>query len=403
MFLKVFDIFHCHYIFPLIFRKYCVMLAGMSQAMAENIVDRGSMGRRQSVRLQDIAREANLSVSAVSKALRGYPHVSEETRRRVLSISKRLNYKAHLRERLGEVASGAVTAESRRSAGLVLFDRDPTSESASRWLTLLTHEAEDQGLRLELCSLTRANAVRDAASLKDRLAPLGAVLVLGCVSLDVIEAVRALDVPCVVLGDIESGLPQHQLPCHLIASDKLAMAGLATQTLIEAGHRRIGFFCASFPRGGWSDMWLTGYRLAMMRAGLDLDPRIHPVFEDVDRDEVGVAAAEYMLSLSDPPTAYVIPAVRGAARFIETMRKHGVHLDPSRVIMGGQSRGPFSDRSIYGLDDYPLISEDASAMTRTAVDLVSRLVDGATPPTATILVPYVVWNLPGHPKAHAQN
>ena len=349
----------------------------------------------QSVTLQDIAREANLSVSAVSKALGNYPQVNELTRQRVLRISERLNYRPRRRHaggrRVGAGEGAGRAGGIRGTAGVVLFETDQSGERGTRWVTLLTRAADECQLRLELCNVTRADADQ-RSSLKDRLGHLGAVLMFGCVSLPVLEALRDVGVPCVVLGDLEGRDHLHRLPCYQVVSDKVAMGELATRSLIEAGHRRIGFFCASYPSGGWNDQWLTGYQLALMRAGLAVDPQVHPVFEAVDRDEVGVTAAEHMAALDERPTAYVVPTIHGAARFRDTMKVHGIELGPDRLVMGGNTDGSVEDQALYGLSGYPVVGEDASAMTRSAIELVARLVDGATPPLSRIVLPHRVRN-----------
>ena len=45
------------------------------------------------IRLQDIAREVGISVNTVSKALNGKPGVNQQTRRRVLDVAEKMNYK----------------------------------------------------------------------------------------------------------------------------------------------------------------------------------------------------------------------------------------------------------------------------------------------------------------------
>jgi len=51
------------------------------------------MKKKAKVRLQDIAEKANLSVSAVSLALRDHPSISEESKRRIQQIRRELGYR----------------------------------------------------------------------------------------------------------------------------------------------------------------------------------------------------------------------------------------------------------------------------------------------------------------------
>ena len=340
----------------------------------------------QAVTLQDIAREANLSVSAVSKALADYPHVSDVTRRRVRRISERLNYKPRSRGRASPNGSDGGGRDLRRAVGLILFQADPASDNVTRWLSLLTHEAERRHLRIELCPLASGDiGGTRVQALRERVSHLGAILLFGCVPVPMIDTISRTGLPCMVLGDIENSSLSGELPCHLVGSDKLRMASLATQALIDAGHRRIGFFCASYPKGGWNDMWLAGYHLAMLRAGLEVDPSIHPVFQGGDRDEVGVTAADHMLSLEVPPTAYVVPTVRGAARFMDTLReRRQIELAYDQIVMGGR----IEEQAAYGLCSYPIVAEDVEQMGAAAIDLLTRIVNESPPPLARVAVPH---------------
>jgi LacI family transcriptional regulator len=51
------------------------------------------------VRLKDIARELNVSVITVSKALRGNTDISEATRKRILARMKELDYQPNMAAR----------------------------------------------------------------------------------------------------------------------------------------------------------------------------------------------------------------------------------------------------------------------------------------------------------------
>lgn len=48
------------------------------------------------VSIRDVAKHANVSISAVSKALNGYPDVSEDTRKKVLQSVEKLNYSPNM-------------------------------------------------------------------------------------------------------------------------------------------------------------------------------------------------------------------------------------------------------------------------------------------------------------------
>ncbi|UCC53466.1 MAG: LacI family DNA-binding transcriptional regulator, partial [Anaerolineaceae bacterium] len=49
-----------------------------------------------SVTIKDISKRLGISVSTVSKALNGYPDVSDDTRQRILEMARELDYHPNL-------------------------------------------------------------------------------------------------------------------------------------------------------------------------------------------------------------------------------------------------------------------------------------------------------------------
>ena len=343
----------------------------------------GRLGKGEHLRdvtLKDIAREADLSIAAVSKALAGSPHISAATRRRVRAISERLNYQPR-RRRSAEGKPGRV--------GCLLIEIDRMARYATHWLNVLPQAATERALRLELGGIERLDEGDWREALQEHAAELDALLLVGCIKSSVLDAVDALNVPCVVIGDLESEHGTAPPAVHRVNTDKLAMSQFATRALIAQGHQRIAFFCGSHPPGGWNDQWLSGYRLALMRAGLSDDPALRPVLRDTAAPNIGVEAARYMAGLDHPPDAYVVPSVRGAARFRETMAEFGMELSPQQMVIGGSRE----EAAEYGLEHAPLVTEDINTMASRAVDLLARLAQGETLPPAQVVVPYQIHHL----------
>lgn len=63
------------------------------------------------ITIYDIAREAKVGIGTVSRVLNGNPHVSDETRRKVLEVARRLNYQPHTyAQRLAKQKAYAISA-----------------------------------------------------------------------------------------------------------------------------------------------------------------------------------------------------------------------------------------------------------------------------------------------------
>jgi LacI family transcriptional regulator len=70
---------------------------------------------RQAVTIRDVAREANVSVATVSRALNGHSNVAEPVRRQVLEVANRLRYSPH-------AAARSLSSRSTQTIGVVLPD-----------------------------------------------------------------------------------------------------------------------------------------------------------------------------------------------------------------------------------------------------------------------------------------
>jgi len=99
-------------------------------------------------RMKDIAQKLGVSVVTVSKALRGFPGPSEETRARVLSVAKEMNYGPNL------VARALVSGRT-YSIGLVIPDLvHPFFAQIAKSIAAVLHE---RGLQLD-CLLVRGKS-----------------------------------------------------------------------------------------------------------------------------------------------------------------------------------------------------------------------------------------------------
>lgn len=113
--------------------------------------------------LLDIAREASVDVSTVSRALNGRTGVKQEIRQRILDVAARLNYRPNL------VARGLVTGKSNVIGLLVSDIRNPFSTEIARGAEDAAYEA---GYDVVLCNsdLDPVKQMRYFRSLVDKRA-----------------------------------------------------------------------------------------------------------------------------------------------------------------------------------------------------------------------------------------
>lgn len=338
------------------------------------------------ITLKDIAREANVSVGLTSKALAGYSEVSEATQQRIRKISKRLGYRPPKR-RMDQSQTAGAAPRLRRVCLLFLDSRNSDTAYARHWVRELSQTSRRKDVRMEVVI---ANPDEDdplwSGELNWYAEDVDGLLIFGFVPGRIGKVIRGLGKPCVAIGDFEQGLRPVN---HQVNIDKREMGRAATQALLDAGHRRIGFVAKKARAGSWSDQWLMGYRLALLQAGIADDPAIRPLFDVSDNSALGVQAASHMTAVDSPPTAYVVPGVSFAIHFRHAMAEHGVSIDPHQMAVGGDPE----EAAESGLSDYPLFSEDVPSVATHALSLLQQLARREAVPSAQTMIPCQVHNL----------
>jgi LacI family transcriptional regulator len=176
--------------------------------------------------IRDVAREAGVSVSTVSRVISGRPEVADATRQRILAAIDALNF------RPSAVARSLIQNKT-RAIGVIVSDisnpfypelmKGIEEHAADRGYTIILTNSDD-----ELDKHARALAV-----LRERRVD---GLILASIRRDdpSISALVANSEPCVLAN---RGLPGRRL--SEVVLDNVAGAAIATQHLIDAGHSRL--------------------------------------------------------------------------------------------------------------------------------------------------------------------
>ena len=207
--------------------------------------------------IMDVARRAGVSAATVSRALRGLPNVSRETRTRVLSAADDLGYAA------SPLASALATGRM-RSVGVVL-------PYAGRWFFAEVVRGIEAALRRHGYDLVLHVLADDGrreeffASLPVRRRVDALLLVALDVTADEAAVLQELGLPLAWVGEPVEGV-------HGELVDDREAARVAVRHLIELGHRRIASLSGdlSGARGsGPARRRTAGYRDALGAEGLD--------------------------------------------------------------------------------------------------------------------------------------
>ena len=275
--------------------------------------------------LKDIATSLNLSVMAVSKALRDAPDISVTTKARVQAEARKRNYIPN---------RAAQNLRLRRSGliGIVVPQINHTYYSHLVWGAQL--QADALGLQVLLGhSLDRAdNEMQQIQKLISR--QVEALLLVPAVRwqhrLATLELVRASGIPLVLLDAYPAGAENFPNVSWVVSDDQRG-GQLATEHLLELGHREILFLAG--PNGSSSSAGrFIGYQRALAAANVPYsDTRVYLADKDIGSGKKAMAQA---LSEKAPFTAVVAFNDSVAIGAVETLTQQGFRIPDDVSIVG---------------------------------------------------------------------
>lgn len=237
---------------------------------------------------RDIAHEAGVSQSTVSRALRNSPLVRPETRQKIADIAAQLNY------RVDKHAAGLRSRQSRTIA-LLLFE-DPTSDDSQInpfFLSMLGNitraaAAHDYDVLVSFQQLSdHWHARYEASHSADGIILLGYgdYVSYG----EKLKALADANAHFIMWGPMIEDFPGHSLGC-----DNIGGAERATRHLVGLGRQSIAFLGGASEHCPEFESRHRGYRRALAAAGLEADPALRI---DADSQETsGFAAASALLA-----------------------------------------------------------------------------------------------------------
>ncbi|WP_217354255.1 LacI family DNA-binding transcriptional regulator [Ruegeria arenilitoris] len=299
------------------------------------------------VKLDELAAHLGLSKSTVSRALNGYPDISEVTRNRVEVAARKLGYRplSHAQAiRTGQVRAIAMVLNSEEPDQHNPFLQDflaGACEAASSldWtMTISTATSERDTLKV----LSRLFEERKAD---------GFILPRTMVKDARVGLLRNLEVPHILYGRTGYGQPNtwEETSWFDIAGETAMRK--AVLRLAGFGHTRIGYV-GSDPKFNYSHLRRDGYTEGLLQAGLPRDPDL--IREGARTREDGAAQAMALMQLDQPPTAIVFATDLAALGFCAAAQDLGLEIG--------------RDVSVIGYDGIPECRYARPALTTFAVD-----------------------------------
>lgn len=271
----------------------------------------------------DVANEANVSQTTVSLVLNHADgaRLSPQTRQRVLKAAAKLGYSLARRGLAPPVAA--------LTLGFVC-DELSTDPWTAIGLDAVREKAWAHGLTVTVMA-TRGDPDMEAAALKQMAALPLAGLVYAAIN------TRAVDPPAWA-GDRPLVLLNCHAPGAALASvtpGEVAGGHAATDLLIRAGHRRIGFINGE-PGMEAATQRLRGYRQALAAAELPLDPDL--VRGGNWQPNSGYRETKALMALPAPPSAIFCANDLMAVGCYEALRELGLRIPDDVAVIGYDDR-----------------------------------------------------------------
>jgi len=302
--------------------------------------------------MEDVAKAAGVSRALVSLVMRGSVKVSDASRERVLTAAAELGYRPNL-------AARHLASKRSLTIGLVLNDlHNPFFPEVADGV----HDAAiDAGYHVLINSgFLRGDLEREAVESFIDLGVDGVLLAGARISSADLEQL-ATRVPITVIG-------RHlrSTAVDSVNNDDRAGGRLATEHLIELGHRRIVHVDGG--QGAGSSQRRSGYTAAMRDHGLEPE-----VISSQFTEEAGLRAGQRIASEGPAPEAVFAANDVAAVGVLGALADHGLRVPEDVSVVG------YDNTSLAGIHHISLTSvdQDRRTMGSLAVEVLLERIGGS--------------------------
>lgn len=332
--------------------------------------------RRPGITIKHVAADAGVSLQTVSRVINKEPNVRPQMAERVQASIDKLGYVPLIAaQRMGGSRSRLIMALNDRDRTIEAWEEREGSDWVGQMMLGGMRVCARHGYRLmiELVDTHGDHIARELAAALGAMQPDGVILTpphsQDPVILDLLET---HGVGIARIGSRTRG------PGFSLTMDDENAARLATDHLLELGHRRIGFIAGSseYELSGWR---VTGWQRAMGAAGAAADLLEEGSFSYAS----GRAAAQALLDRADPPTAIIASNDHMALATLDLLAERGQSVP--------------GDFSLISFDDTPIVRftrpgitavvQPIAAVTARAVELLITRSRDQPPPDDTIPIP----------------
>ncbi|MFN2161760.1 MAG: LacI family DNA-binding transcriptional regulator, partial [Candidatus Promineifilaceae bacterium] len=268
--------------------------------------------------IKDVANRAGVSISTVSHVINNSRAVSEESRQRVEEAMAELDYQPNTLAR-------SLRRQQTQSIGMIVPD------IANPFFAEIARGIEDssfqQNYSIILCN-SEGDLEKQVAytNLLIQNQVAGIVFVAAGVSTELVEDLQHREVPLVV---VDRAVPRVEV--NSVMTNHNQGGRLATQHLIDLGHRRIACISAGSGLSPSADR-VTGYMETLWENNMPVNKKL--IMHGDFQYESGYKAVHTLLDLPEPPTAVFACNDLMAVGCISAAAERGLRVPQDLSVVG---------------------------------------------------------------------
>jgi DNA-binding LacI/PurR family transcriptional regulator len=332
------------------------------------------MAKKRRARMEDVAKAAGVSRTAVSFVLNDTPdaNIPEATRQRILQAARELDYMPHV------PALNLATGKTMMVALIVRQTSEQMSADAyiGEFIRGATRAIEDDGYHLLVHAVEPdvPNHTTYGRLVRTRKVD-GLLITSPLVNDQEVQLLHDEGTPIVLNG----GTDFTDIPS--VDVDNIQGAYTAVKHLIDLGHQRIGHISNAPFSYTSSRSRVEGYRRALEEVGIEYDPNL--VHEGAFTDTSSYAPMQMMLDLPNPPTAVFIGSDMVALGAIQAIHDRNKRIPHDISVIG------FDDLLIgkYLQPSLTTIHLPAYELGKRAGEMILSSLRGETFQTLRVLLP----------------
>ncbi len=274
--------------------------------------------------IKDIAKQAGVSVTTVSRALNGYDDVNEVTRKKIKRIAEELSYSPN-------AVARSLVSKKTRTIGLIISDINRAGAKdafAYEVLCGINDRAGDLNYDLLLFSTSPTKQIEKSYTTLCKERNVEGAIISG-LRLDdpyLHEVIDQNAFPCVLID-----IPRTGDNVGHITSDSRVGASMAVRHLLEGGHRRIAMI-NGHDQASVSKERYEGYKDALREAGLEV--REDSVYDGFFTEDGGAEAMYQILIRHPDVTAVFCASDLMALGAMRTLEKLGRKVPDDMSVIG---------------------------------------------------------------------